>query len=75
MPFAATEKRVLMPVVGEAVAAGKHYDLDGGLAGLDYTNGYLARHTAWRVYCGRYVVPNSSSRSFECAPSQPTTRS
>lgn len=46
--FNATEKGVLMPTVGEAIAGGRHYDLDGGLAGYDYTSGLLARHTAWR---------------------------
>jgi hypothetical protein len=44
----ATEKRVLLPVVGDAWVAGKRYRLDGGHGGYDYTNGYLARHTAWR---------------------------
>ncbi|MFT3770627.1 MAG: DUF2804 domain-containing protein [Minicystis sp.] len=46
--FNATEKGVLLPAVGEVIAAGRHYDLDGGLGGYDYTNGLLARHTAWR---------------------------
>ncbi len=46
--FNATEKTVLHEVVGEAVAAGKHYSLDGGLGGYDYTSGYLARKTKWR---------------------------
>lgn len=44
----ATEKRVLLPVTGEAHIGGRRYALDGGLGGYDYTNGYLARHTAWR---------------------------
>jgi hypothetical protein len=46
--FNATEKGVLLPVVGEVIAAGRHYDLDGGLGGYDFTSGYMARHTAWR---------------------------
>lgn len=46
--FNATEKGVLLPVVGEAIAGGKHYDLNGGLGGYDFTSGHLARHTAWR---------------------------
>lgn len=46
--FNATEKGVLLPVVGEVVAGGRHYTLDGGLGGYDYTSGLLARHTAWR---------------------------
>lgn len=44
----ATEKRVLLPVTGAARIAGQRMSLDGGLGGYDYTNGYLARHTAWR---------------------------
>jgi hypothetical protein len=46
--FNATEKHVLLPVVGEALADGKRYNLDGGLGGLDYTFGFLARRTSWR---------------------------
>ncbi len=46
--FNATEKRVLMPVVGEAIAGGKHHRLDGALGGQDFTFGFLARRTAWR---------------------------
>lgn len=46
--FNATEKGVLLPVVGEVVAGGRHYALDGGLGGYDYTAGLLARRTAWR---------------------------
>jgi hypothetical protein len=44
----ATEKRALLPVSGEALVAGRRYTLDRGVAGYDYTHGYLARHTAWR---------------------------
>lgn len=43
-----TEKRSLLPVTGEAKIAGRRTSLDGALGGLDYTHGYLARHTAWR---------------------------
>lgn len=46
--FNATEKGVLLPVVGEAIAGGRRYDLDGGLGGYDFTCGLLARHTSWR---------------------------
>jgi hypothetical protein len=46
--FNATEKLALLPVVGEAIARGKHYRLDGALGGLDFTSGFLARRTAWR---------------------------
>lgn len=43
-----TEKRSLLRVSGEAVAAGRRYSLDGALAGYDYTNGLLARRTVWQ---------------------------
>ncbi len=43
-----TEKQALLPVTGEVVIAGERRSLDGGMAGWDYTHGYLARHTEWR---------------------------
>jgi hypothetical protein len=46
--FNATQKTVLMPVVGEVIAGGVHRSLDGGLGGIDYTNGFMARRTVWR---------------------------
>ncbi|NOK01731.1 MULTISPECIES: DUF2804 domain-containing protein [Myxococcus] len=33
---------------GSLEAGGKRFRLDGGVGGMDYTQGYLARHTAWR---------------------------
>lgn len=44
----ATQKRALLPVTGTATINGRTHRLDGGLAGIDYTHGLLARHTAWR---------------------------
>jgi hypothetical protein len=46
--FNCTQKGSLLPVVGEALVAGKHHDLGGGLGGYDFTGGLLPRHTAWR---------------------------
>lgn len=46
--FNCTQKGALLSVVGEAVVAGQHRDLGGGLGGYDFTGGLLARHTAWR---------------------------
>ncbi len=43
-----TEKRVLMPARGAMLLRGNHERLDDALAGIDYTNGLLARHTSWR---------------------------
>ncbi|ADO68831.1 DUF2804 domain-containing protein [Stigmatella aurantiaca] len=43
-----TQKRGGLLALGSLEAGGKHFRLDGGVGGLDYTHGYLARHTAWR---------------------------
>ncbi len=43
-----TQKAALFPVTGEIVIEGRRRSLDGGLAGYDYTNGYLARRTSWK---------------------------
>lgn len=43
-----TEKRALLPTKGEAVIAGRRVELRDAVAGYDYTNGLLARHTQWR---------------------------
>ena len=42
-----TEKQVLAPVRGAALAMGERIDLDGGLGGFDFTVGLLARETRW----------------------------
>ncbi len=44
----ATLKTPAMAVAGWAEAGGQRFALDGALAALDASNGYLARHTAWR---------------------------
>ena len=44
----ATQKSSGMHLRGEVRAAGKNYPLNGGVASFDYSNGYLARETAWR---------------------------
>lgn len=43
-----TEKRALCDVRGETRLNGERYILDGGLGGMDYTQGLLPRLTAWR---------------------------
>ena len=43
-----TQKRGGMLAFGTVEAGGKRFKLDGGVGGTDYTQGYLARHTAWR---------------------------
>jgi hypothetical protein len=42
-----TEKRVLMPVRGSALVAGKRTSLDGALGGYDFSHGIMPRHTQW----------------------------
>jgi hypothetical protein len=43
----ATEKHALLPVTGELIVAGESIPLADAVAGWDYTNGLLARHTRW----------------------------
>jgi hypothetical protein len=43
-----TQKRGGLLALGSLEAGGKRFRLDGGVGGLDYTQGYLARHTSWR---------------------------
>jgi hypothetical protein len=44
----ATQKSPGLRLDGEVHASGKRYDLGGGIASLDYSNGLLARETSWR---------------------------
>ena len=46
--FDLTQKSVLLPAEGEVRAGNIRFAVQGQLAGLDYTHGYLARETAWR---------------------------
>jgi len=50
-----TQKSAGLAASGRLRVGDRTFSLDGGLGGLDYTNGYLARHTAWRwaFGCGR----------------------
>lgn len=50
-----TQKWAGLLSFGTLEADGRRYSLDGGVGGLDYTHGYLARKTAWRwaFACGR----------------------
>jgi hypothetical protein len=44
----ATVKSAGMPLTGFAKIAGRQFDLAGGVASFDHSNGFLARETAWR---------------------------
>ena len=43
-----TQKRGGLLALGSLEVGGKRFRLDGGVGGLDYTQGYMARHTSWR---------------------------
>jgi len=43
-----TQKWATLELSGMLEAGGRKFELDGGMAGLDYTNGYLGRRTSWR---------------------------
>lgn len=44
----ATQKSAGMALSGQLQADGRRFSLDGGVASVDYSNGLLARETAWR---------------------------
>jgi hypothetical protein len=50
-----TQKWAGLLAFGQLEAGGRRFVLDGGVGGLDYTQGLLARRTAWRwaFVCGR----------------------
>ncbi|HWL85101.1 MAG TPA: DUF2804 domain-containing protein [Polyangiaceae bacterium] len=43
-----TQKWAALESRGMLEVGGRSFNLNGGVGGVDYTNGYLARHTAWR---------------------------
>ncbi len=60
-----TQKWSALPLEGDLRVGSRTYRLDGGLAGLDYTQGILARRTVWRwahglgrLFDGRAVALN-----------------
>ncbi|MDQ3266742.1 MAG: DUF2804 domain-containing protein [Myxococcota bacterium] len=55
-----TQKWAALLAFGHLKAGGRRYLLDGGVAGLDYTHGYLARHTAWRWAMGLGRLPDGT---------------
>jgi hypothetical protein len=62
---AITEKQALLRVRGGLVVRGERRTLDDAFAGLDYTHGFLPRHTVWRwayflgrAACGTRVAMN-----------------
>ena len=43
-----TCKSAGIPMTGEVCVGTKHFSLENGIASCDYSNGFLARETAWR---------------------------
>ena len=43
-----TQKVAALLAFGELKTGGRTFRLDGGVAGLDYSHGFPARHTRWR---------------------------
>ena len=43
-----TQKSNALMATGSLTLGGRRFDLDGGVAGMDYTQGLLARNTSWR---------------------------
>jgi len=72
-----TEKRVLMPVRGSALVAGRRVSLDGALGGYDFSHGIMPRRTKWNwaFFMGRDLdqrpialnVVAGWTREHECA--------
>lgn len=50
-----TQKEGALAAFGRLTAGGRTFRLDGGVGGMDYTQGLLPRHTTWRwaYACGR----------------------
>jgi Protein of unknown function (DUF2804) len=69
-----TQKWAGLLSFGTLEAKGRRFTLDGGVGGLDSTNGYLARHTAWRwgFGCGR--LADGSPLGFNCVEGFNETR-
>lgn len=59
-----TQKRAGLAAHGSLRIGDRVYSLDGGVAGLDYTHGYLARHTAWRWAMGNGRLPDGALFGF-----------
>jgi hypothetical protein len=55
-----TQKSAVMPVTGRLEAGGQSFSLDGGLCGMDYTQGMLARRTAWRWAFAQGRLPDGT---------------
>jgi hypothetical protein len=59
-----TQKWCNLPATGALEVGSRRYALEGGLAGLDYTQGYLARRTAWRWAMANGRLPDGTPLGF-----------
>ncbi|MFL5319662.1 MAG: DUF2804 domain-containing protein [Myxococcaceae bacterium] len=59
-----TQKWAGLLSFGEVQAGGKSFTLDGGVGGMDYTQGYLARRTKWRWAMGAGRLENGEPVGF-----------
>lgn len=59
-----TQKWAGLLSFGELQCGGRAWSLDGGVGGLDYTQGYLARRTRWRWAMGTGRLKNGDPIGF-----------
>lgn len=59
-----TQKRAALRSTGTLQVGDRSWSLDGGVAGVDYTHGYLARHTAWRWAMGNGRLADGTRVGF-----------
>lgn len=59
-----TQKWAGLLSFGELTTGGRTWSLDGGVGGMDYTQGYLARRTRWRWAMGAGRLKNGDSIGF-----------
>ena len=59
-----TQKHAGLLTFGSFEFKGRTYSLDGGVAGMDYSHGLLARHTAWRWAMGAGRLADGTPLGF-----------
>lgn len=59
-----TQKRAAMLSLGTLRVGRRTYGLDGGVGGVDYTSGLLARHTRWRWAMGNGRLADGTAFGF-----------
>jgi general stress protein CsbA len=59
-----TQKRAAMLSLGRLTLGHRTWSLDGGVGGMDYTQGLLARHTRWRWAHGNGRLADGTALGF-----------